>query len=75
MATKNNPGKFDCYENARPDEPMFVLLGRDESAPDAVYAWIAYRISIGKNRPGDAQLIEAAECARDMVQYRESFQK
>ncbi|HAW11807.1 MAG TPA: aspartate decarboxylase, partial [Chloroflexi bacterium] len=29
MGTKNNPGKFDCYDDAHPDEPMFVLLGRD----------------------------------------------
>ena len=26
MGTKNNPGKFDCYANAKPDEPLFVLL-------------------------------------------------
>ena len=32
MATKNNPGKFDCYTNAEPDEPMFILLGRDPVA-------------------------------------------
>ena len=32
MGTKNNPGKFDCYEHAKPDEPMFVLLGRDLEA-------------------------------------------
>lgn len=29
MGTKNNPGAFDCYANAEPDEPMFVLLARD----------------------------------------------
>jgi hypothetical protein len=28
MGTKNVPGKFDCYANALPDEPTFVLLGR-----------------------------------------------
>ena len=28
MGTKNNPGRFDCYGNAEPDEPIFVLLGR-----------------------------------------------
>jgi len=28
MATKKNPGEFDCYANAGPDEPMFVLLAR-----------------------------------------------
>lgn len=36
MGTKNNPGAFDCYANAEPDEPMFVLLGRDKHAPAPV---------------------------------------
>lgn len=44
MGTKNNPGKFDCYEAADPDEPMFVLLARDASAPHLVRLWAAVRI-------------------------------
>jgi hypothetical protein len=40
MGTKNNPGAFDCYANAEPDEPMFVLLARDEKAPAIVRAWV-----------------------------------
>ena len=43
MATKNNPGQFDCYENAAPDEPMFILLARDPVAPALVEAWRALR--------------------------------
>lgn len=39
MGTKNNPGTFDCYANAKPDEPMFVLLARDKKAPEIVRAW------------------------------------
>lgn len=30
MGTKNQPGSFDCYANAKGDEPLFVLLGRDK---------------------------------------------
>lgn len=41
MGTKNNPGEYDCYESADPDEPMFVLLARDELAPDLVRHWAA----------------------------------
>lgn len=41
MGTKNNPGKFDCYENAKPDEPMFVLLARDDLAPHLTRLWAA----------------------------------
>jgi hypothetical protein len=39
MGTKENPGAFDCYANAEPDEPMFVLLARDHRAPTLVRAW------------------------------------
>lgn len=43
MGTKNNPGEFDCYDNAKPDEPMFILLGRDALAPYLVEIWAAIR--------------------------------
>jgi hypothetical protein len=45
MGTKRDPGKFDCYENALPDEPMFVLLGRDPLAPFLVSIWSAVRMA------------------------------
>lgn len=43
MGTKNKPGKFDCYAKADPDEPMFVLLGRDATASETVRYWIHLR--------------------------------
>ena len=43
MGTKNDPAPFDCYANAEPDEPMFVLLARDRVAPDTVRMWAALR--------------------------------
>lgn len=43
MATKNNPGAFDCFANAKPDEPIFILLARDELAPWVVAIWAAAR--------------------------------
>lgn len=48
MGTKNNPGKFDCYANADPDEPMFVLLARDPLASDLVLLWAERREAEGK---------------------------
>lgn len=39
MGTKNNPGKFDCYAKAHPDEPVFVLRGQDKLAPSLVKEW------------------------------------
>lgn len=43
MGTKNNPGKFDCYAKAEPDEPLFVLLARDPAAPVLIYLWTIIR--------------------------------
>jgi hypothetical protein len=59
-----------CMSRARDDEMTFVLLGRDAAAPATIRAWIAERIRLGKNDPGDAQLIEAEECARVMEAER-----
>jgi hypothetical protein len=64
MATKNNPGRFDCYSKADPSEPMFILLGRDPVAPLVVLAWATLRAHCGHN--DESQLIEAIECARAM---------
>ena len=44
MGTKNNPGKYDCYSAAEPDEPMFVLLGRDRLAGHLVSIWSKIRV-------------------------------
>jgi hypothetical protein len=43
MGTKQNPGPFDCYAAAAPDEPMFVLLARDPLAPALVREWARQR--------------------------------
>lgn len=67
MGTKNNPGAFDCYANADPDEPMFVLLGRDPMAPSLVRAWAEMRRNAGEPQ---AKVDEAHECADAMGQWR-----
>jgi hypothetical protein len=48
-----------CFNRAKSDEFLFVLLGRDRAAPAAVRAWIEERIRLGKNTPDDPQIIEA----------------
>jgi hypothetical protein len=77
MATKNNPGEFDCYENAEGDEPMFVLLARDPQAPGLVRQWAhdrELRIAIGEYREltedEKRQVDEAMECANAMEAWR-----
>ena len=66
MGTKNNPGKYDCYANAHPDEPMFVLLGRDPWAASLVRLWAEAREMRDKSDPKAA---EARECADDMIMW------
>lgn len=63
MGTKNNPGQFDCYTAAHPDEPMFVLLGRDHSAPSLVEAWANTREQRGVD---PNKIAEARGCANMM---------
>ena len=66
MATKSKPGKYDCYANAEPDEPMFVLLARDKHAPALVWLWAVLRELDGEN-PEKVQ--EARQCCTDMMQF------
>ena len=70
MGTKNNPGDFDCYENAEPDEPMFILLGRDPIGPTLVDHWADAREALGDD---PAKVAEARECAEAMRKYLASI--
>lgn len=67
MGTKNNPGMYDCYDKAEPDEPMFVLLGRDPLAPVLVNLWANLR-EMDKGYSDKIQ--EALDCALQMVTWR-----
>lgn len=67
MATKRNPGQFDCYEKAHPDEPMFILLGRDQDAPVLVRLWASLRQRAGERQE---KVAEALACARSMDDWR-----
>ncbi len=77
MGTKNSPGDYDCYESAEPDEPMFVLLGRDPQAATLVRRW-ARKYKARKLEEGafdartEAKFNEARQCAAAMDAYREN---
>jgi hypothetical protein len=74
VGTKQNPGAFDCYANALPDEPMFVLLARDPSAPDLVRQGAVYRglaTEQGQRPASDEEVArEALVCALAMEDWR-----
>jgi hypothetical protein len=67
MGTKNDPGAYDCYWNADPDEPMFILLGRDRDAPSLVEAWADTRERSGED---PAKVAKARACAQAMREWR-----
>jgi len=67
MGTKNNPTANDCYAKAEPDEPMFVLLGRDKHAPTLVWLWSVLREL--DEEPQPEKIKEAQECAVAMIEY------
>ena len=67
MGTKNNPGHFDCYANADPDEPMFILLARDKHAPTLVWLWAALREIDGEDL---AKVNEARDCMSAMLLWQ-----
>jgi len=67
MGTKNEPGKFDCYDKAEPDEPMFVLLARDPLAPVLVAQWADLAEAQGTDQD---KVLEALDCAAKMEQWR-----
>lgn len=68
MGTKNNPGQYDCYDQADPDEPMFVLLARDPDAPELVREWARKRSA--KHGPADPKAQEAFACADAMGKWK-----
>lgn len=55
-----------CMNRASEDEMTFVVLGRDAAAPATLRFWIQERIRLGRNQPGDTQLVEAESSAATM---------
>ena len=74
MGSKIQPGKFDCYANALPDEPMFVLLARDPDFFRLVRKWAKRRskdVQCGLRPESDmAMVAEAEKCAYDGRDWR-----
>lgn len=48
-----------CWNKAREDERVFVLLARDAAAPETLRFWANKRIELGNNDRFDPQIIEA----------------
>lgn len=70
--TKTHPGMFRCYEAALPDEPMFVILGRDPAGPATLEFWARERVKQGKVHERDDQdrIKAAIDESKDMADWR-----
>lgn len=75
MGTKAQELRDGCFARAMDDEPMFVLLARDPSAPALARQWADERaaaIHRGDRPETDIeQVIEARRCADRMEAWRE----
>ncbi len=70
MPTKQNPGERDCYARALPDEPYFVLLARDPSAPFLVRDWAETRndqIEVRAKPESDRPMVQEAIALADAM--------
>lgn len=78
MGTKNNPGKFDCYSKLEPDEPHFVIMGRDPSAALLIGLWAMLRelqLSCVDTSNEDEKIEEARECADACLEWARKLGK
>jgi hypothetical protein len=63
MSSKNNPGAFDCYAAAHPNEEMFHLLGRDCMGGSLARLWASAREQTGEEA---AKVAEARDVGARM---------
>lgn len=79
MGTQNNPGDYDCWNNAEPDEPRFALLGRDPEAGPLIRRWATTResdIAAGIRPSSDmTMVVDARKVAADMDRFAEGWRQ
>ena len=75
MGTKSEPGRYDGYDKAEQDEPVFTLLARDPLAPILIRLWADMRQwSEHETGPDSAmQRKEARQCAEAMDIWRKAY--
>lgn len=64
----NNPNS--CWNKAKDDEIVFILLERDLAIVSTIIEWAIHRITLGKNSPGDEQIKEAYELIETIKKRR-----
>ena len=63
--TKSDEIEFpdSCWNRARDDELVFVLLGRDAAAPETIRFWARLRKKLGLNTDYSDQIMSARALA------------
>lgn len=71
MATKkeNIDNPKSCLNQAHHDEPIFVLRGKDSTAPKVILHWIAKNFEARSKE----KLLEAFNCALAMKDWRHKY--
>jgi hypothetical protein len=71
MGTKLQELRDGCFARAMDDEPMFVLLARDEQAPTRVRDWATQRksdVSLGRKPASDMDQVNYAFQLADQME-------
>lgn len=58
MATKANPGKYDCYGAMPDDEPHFVLRSTGSTSPGLVRIWAAIKAANFREAHHQLQILQ-----------------
>lgn len=58
-----------CWNKAREDQEIFILIEHDEAYPNTVRRWANERIDLGLNNWGDAK-IRSALASADLVEAK-----
>jgi alkanesulfonate monooxygenase SsuD/methylene tetrahydromethanopterin reductase-like flavin-dependent oxidoreductase (luciferase family) len=70
MGSKSQPGFYSYLGKAEPDEPVFVLMGRDPLAPDLIRRWADTAQANGERRD---KVAEAYALAKQFEEYAHDF--
>ena len=65
--TLETPGEFDALSSLRPDEPYFLLIGRDRLAPGLVLQWADARRKLAIEEGGDGLEHDLRKCTEAEV--------
>ena len=71
MSTKANPGAFDTYAAAEPNEPIFTLRANDPHASSLVFAWGALALHAKEDK---AKLLDAGKTSADMALWAQEHE-